>query len=331
MMLAVLILFGAYASVRAQEVQPSSPDGRQSQSDAWWTGPMLANSAATLPRGHFLLEPYLYDAIADHNFDGNGARRRAARSNGFGSLTYILYGLTDRVAVGLIPTAGFVAVSDGPNSSGVGLGDAGLLAQYRLTQVRAGSSMPTVSIAVQETFPTGRFDRLGDHPSDGVGAGAYTTALSLYTQTYFWLPNGRILRMRVNGTQAFSSAVQVEDVSVYGTGPDFRGRAMPGSSSFVDASWEYSATRRWVIATDVTYRRARTTRVTGYGAADSNVGGIPPSVTVDSGASDAWGVAPAIEFNWTSRIGVLVGARVMVAGRNTSASITPAVAINVVH
>jgi hypothetical protein len=87
--------------------------------------------------------------------------------------------LTDRVAVGLIPTAGFVAVSDGPNSSGVRLGDAGLLAQYRLTQVRPGSSMPTVSIAVQETFPTGRFDRLGDRPSDGVGAGAYTTALSL--------------------------------------------------------------------------------------------------------------------------------------------------------
>ena len=29
----------------------------QSLDDAWWTGPMLAPSAATLPRGHFLIEP----------------------------------------------------------------------------------------------------------------------------------------------------------------------------------------------------------------------------------------------------------------------------------
>jgi len=34
---------------------------RQSLDDAWWSGPMLAPSAATLPRGHFLVEPYFYD------------------------------------------------------------------------------------------------------------------------------------------------------------------------------------------------------------------------------------------------------------------------------
>ncbi len=39
-------------------------DARQSLEDAWWTGPMLAPSAATLPRGHLLIEPYLYDVIA---------------------------------------------------------------------------------------------------------------------------------------------------------------------------------------------------------------------------------------------------------------------------
>ena len=49
---------------------------------------------------------------------------------------------------------------------------------------------------VEETFPTGQYDRLGDRPSNGFGAGAYTTMVGVNSQTYFWMPTGRILRMR---------------------------------------------------------------------------------------------------------------------------------------
>ena len=52
---------------------------------------MLAPNATTLPRGHLLIEPYLYDLISAH-------------ANGLGSLTYINYGFRDRLTVGLIPT-----------------------------------------------------------------------------------------------------------------------------------------------------------------------------------------------------------------------------------
>ena len=99
------LFVGAAGAEAQQEASPCSVV-RQSVDDAWWTGPMLAPSAATLPRGHFLIEPYLYDVIAAH-------------SNGFGSLTYVNYGLADRVTVGLIPTAGFNKVSNGRSGSGV--------------------------------------------------------------------------------------------------------------------------------------------------------------------------------------------------------------------
>jgi hypothetical protein len=315
----------------AQEVTPGSSFARQSQDDAWWTGPMLANSAATLPQGHVLFEPYLYDAAAQASYDRNGARRAGAHSHAFGSLTYILYGLTDRAAVGLIPTAGFNTVSGGPSSSGVRLGDLGLLAQYRLTQTPAGRSIPTISIAVQENIPTGRYDRLGDRPSDGFGSGAYTTTVSVYSQTYFWLPNGRILRTRLNVSQAVSSDVSIEDVSVYGTGTGFRGYASPGSSTFVDGSWEYSLTRSWVLALDATYRHARNTRTIGYDIRESSGAQSQTGILLESGSSDAFALAPALEFSWTPRLGVLLGVRVIAAGRNAAASITPAVAINFVH
>jgi hypothetical protein len=317
LMVAWLFASGLGAEAQ-QEASPPPPIVRQSLDDAWWTGPMLAPSAATLPRGHFLIEPYLYDVIATH-------------TNGLGSLTYVNYGLADRVTVGLIPTAGFNKVSNGPSSSGVGLGDLTLQAQYRLTKFHVGSWIPTTSVAVQETFPTGKYDRLGDRPSNGLGSGAYTTTLALYSQTYFWLPNGRILRMRFNVLPAFSNNVNVEDVSVYGTGAGFRGHAKPGNSLFVDAAWEYSLTRSWVLALDATYRHGGNTRVTGYNILDPNSVQNPLSSRLDSGSSEAFGFAPAIEYSWKPNLGVLLGARVIALGRNTATTVTPALAINFVH
>jgi hypothetical protein len=82
----------------------SAPQARQSADDAWWTGPMLANSAATLPRGHFLVEPYLYDVSSSH-------------SDGYGSLTYMLYGVSDRFTAGLVPVFGYTRVAVAPTAA----------------------------------------------------------------------------------------------------------------------------------------------------------------------------------------------------------------------
>jgi hypothetical protein len=304
---------------------------RQSLDDAWWTGPMLANSAAALPRGHFLVEPYLYDVNTRGAFDGDGVRRAAPVSHGLGSLTYIIYGLTDRVSLGLVPTAGYNVVRDGPSSSAIGLGDASLLFQYGVTRFREGSEVPATAVSLQESFPTGKYDRLGARAGDGMGRGAYTTTLAFYSQMYFWLPNGRLFRMRFDASEGLSRSVGVRDVSVYGTHDGFRGRADPGSTSFLDLSSEYSVTRRWVLALDVTYQHARRTAVTGYDVSQSAGAQNLSSVLLTSGPSDGFGLSPAVEYSWTSRLGVLLGARVIAAGRNTDATITPALAINIVH
>jgi hypothetical protein len=322
---AIAILTGL-AGVQVASAQ-TSPD-RQSLDDAWWTGPMLAPSAATLPRGHFLIESYIYDIKTEVRLDRDGVRHGTTQSNGFGSLTYINYGLADKLTIGVIPTFGYNRVTDGPSGSGIGMGDITVQAQYRLTKFHEGGWIPTMSFAVQESLPSGKYDRLGDRPSNGLGSGAYTTTFAFYSQTYFWLPNRRILRMRVNVSESLSSHVNVEGVSVYGTGAAFRGRASPGGTTFVDASWEYSLTRSWVLALDATYRYQRNTLVSGYDNPDMQ---IARRIRLNTGFSDAVGFSPAIEYSWKSNVGVLLGTRVIAAGRNTTATITPAIAINMVH
>ncbi|MBN9544249.1 MAG: transporter [Alphaproteobacteria bacterium] len=301
----------------------SAEVARQSLDDAWWTGPLLAPTAGTLPVGHFLFEPYFYDAIPTAAVDAAGHSHPVARANNFGSQSYFLYGLADRFTVGLIPRFGFKDADDGLGSASVNAGDLTLQAQYQLTRFEEGGFLPTISVNLGETLPTGAYDRL-DRFADGFGAGAYTTTLSLYSQTYFWMPNGRILRTRLNLSYALSDTVDLMDRSVYGTMPGFRGHASPGGSAVADLAFEYSIDRNWVAAMDFWLEQDENTRVTG------NYPGAPRMVS-DLGRARIFYVAPALEYNFSGSFGVILGARIFAAGENQTATVTPVIAFNYVH
>src|SRR5262245_46596246 len=152
----------------ASDADSGSP-ARQSLDDAWWTGPIVAAGAGTLPKGHALIEPYLFDVVRYGRYDSDGNRHSADRVHSYGSLTYALYGVTDKFTAGLIPIFGYNDVSNGSDSSGIQIGDVAVQGQYQLSKFREGSRVPTTSLVVSETFPTGKYDHLGSHPSDGLG------------------------------------------------------------------------------------------------------------------------------------------------------------------
>lgn len=302
--LGLLAALALAAPAHAAEPTPA----QQSLADAWWTGPMLAPGAGTLPHGHWLVEPYLFDVR------GKGA-------DTLGSLTYVNHGLTDRLTVGVIPVFFFNRGGGARDSSQVGAGDLTLSAQYRLTQYRQGGAVPTTSIVLQEVLPTGKYDRLGGRPNDGFGAGAFATLVGVYAQTYAWMPNGRILRLRLDTSATVSASASVKDDSVYGTLVGFRGRARPGDELLADAAAEYSATKNWVLALDLVYRHDAPTRVSGRNAAGAHV-------RFDGASHDSFAVAPAVEYNWSPNVGALLGVRLIPAMSGRPASVTPAVALN---
>ena len=318
------VLLGVASAPAPAEDAPSEPV-RQSRDDAWWTGPLLAPNASTFPAGHALVETYVFDVINNGQYDTNGRHEPAAPGHELGSLTYLIYGLTDRVAVGLLPRLFYDEPAGAPNSSAPGIGDLGAQVQYGLTSFHEGSWVPATAVVLAETLPTGRYDHL-TAPADGFGAGSYTTALSWYSQDYLWLPNGRILRVRLDLTYAISSSASVADQSVYGTPVGFRGRAYPGDSFTADAAAEYSLTRNWVLATDLVWVHSASTRLTGSEPA----AGGSSAVNMQSGSNEYFAIAPAVEYNFSGRVGVIVGARIFVAGRHTGSSVTPAAAINLV-
>ncbi len=114
----------------------------------------------------------------------------------------------------------------------------------------------------------------------------------------------------------------MHDQSVYGTDYGFAGRAYPGDTLNVDLAGEYSLTRHWVLALDLVYQSNASTWVRGRTPAGA--------LGVNSGSGYWAGLAPAIEYNLSARVGVLFGVRILEWGRNTSGSVTPALALNMV-
>ncbi len=300
----------------------------ESRDDAWWTGPLLAASAATLPTGHVLFEPYLYDVMSTGHLDSGGGHHAIAGEHDIGSLSYLIYGVTDRLSVAMIPRFGYNEPAGESNSSQVGVGDITLQAEYGITRFEDGHLMPAISVVLAETVPTGRYDRL-QRAADGLGAGVYSTALSVYSQDYLWLPNGRIFRVRLDLTYQVSAAAGVQDASVYGTSSGFRGRVYPGDAATVDLAGEYSLTRSWVLAMDVVYQHGDSTRIAGM-QPQLPGSGVLVNFEQASGANASLGFAPAVEYSWSSSAGVIGGVRIIPTGRNVTTSITPAVAINLV-
>lgn len=272
---------------------------------ARWTGPMLASTAETLPKGHFYTEPYFFDAVVggDHHPGSSG---------------FYQYGLLDNLTVGFQPS---FATATNRIDRGMAIGDFKLLSQLRLTRFRPDHQVPTIAVDLNEVIPTGKDDKLG--PSEeGHGSGAFATEVGVNVQHWFLLGNGRLVRARINVLQRFPYRTQVVGRSVYGTDVNFLGHAKPGTKTTLIGAVEYSLTNQWVLAMDVEADFAGRTRVEGR---ESSAG---PVISTSAPASRDIGFAPAVEYNWSPSTGALFGVWIIPKGHNAPASITPAIAIS---
>jgi len=270
---------------------------------ARWTGPLLASNAETLPTGHVYTEPYFFDGISggDHHPGTSG---------------FYQYGLRDNWTVGVQP---FFSLGTQRYNREMAVGDFKLLSQVRLSHFTPDHRVPSVAIVTNLVLPTGKDDHLAAL-KQGHGSGSFAPEIGINVQQYFLLGNGRLLRARLNVLRQFPLKHDVSGRSVYGTGPDFRGHARPGSKTTVIAGAEYSMSREWVLAFDVEADAWGRTKVVGRD-------GDGPLMRSASPKSWNLGFAPAIEYNWSDRAGAILGLWVVPKGHNTAASVTPAIAI----
>lgn len=309
--LMALALFWALPA--AADQAPPTAAGQEAVDDAWWTGPLLTLPAETLPKGGVDVGTALWDTISEAPSANEG------RQNQYGLLPFVLYGVSDDFNLGFFPSFGLTQISRGQMSSGAGLGDTALEVEYRLHDFHQGEHLPTISLDLAESFPTGRYDQL-NRVSEGLGAGTYATTLSLFTQDWFWTPTGRILRAELNLSATLNTRAGLRGMSVYGTSNGFLGHADPGASFAEDLTLEYSLSRNWSAAAEFQLQRNGATRIAGEDG--------PAAIATRAPASQALYVAPYVEYNWSATQGTMLGVRVFAGGHNQTASVMPMVLFN---
>ena len=290
----------------------------------WFTGPLLAPAGHTIPNGHTNFEMYGIDVFSDGHYDQSGNLIHTPLFRSVVANPILSHGFTDWLDVQL--TLPYVFSSTlGVNSNKIA--DIATAFGFQLVEQNGSPKRADVRILVQETFPTGRFENLNPalFGTDSTGLGSYQTQIGLNLQYLREIYNSHYLRTRLILSHLYTTPVTVNGFNSYGGTANTHGRISSGSENDVDLAFEYTLTQNWVAVLEGTYSKGQSTRFTGD-LDIGNLGGPVPSI----GFADYYetALAPAVEYNFNSNVGVIGGVWFPVSGKNTSHYMTYVLALN---
>ena len=288
--------------------------------EQWFTGSLESPSPAIPKAGILGVEPYLIFQGNTGAYDNSWAHHSVSHDTStMEEATLLKYSITDELSVQAVPV--FAYTWNDQTASQLGGADLPIEFDYRVVNQNNDTGAPSVTFNLGMSFPTGEYDRL-HNGLDGLGSGAYTAKEGILLQSLFDTWNDHPVRLRLWGSVYEPVAdVSVHDLSVYGTSQGFHGNASPGVSTQAGFAAEYGLTQRWVLALDVVGNYADTSHLSGTDGSGNSVNTNLPSST-------SLALAPAVEYNWSSTLGVIAGVELSAAGRNSASYIAPQIALD---
>lgn len=279
----------------------------------FYSGPLLAPSAYTVPKGKINVQPYFFWQRNWGIYDRTWHRVRTRSSLQFKFLSVFQLGVTDFLDLNSTIQA---VLNRKEDQHHFGYGDTSFLVGLQLLDGIRGKAMPACKLLAGVIFPTGKYDGLLEQRLgiDATGAGSYGTTFSLNFQKNFnYLIKdtsdpkaSHPFRIRWNFGYTISSNTHVKGISAYGGDKNTRGTVHVGNNLSSIFAWEYSFNRFWVFATDWQYTFSSKSTFSGK-----------TTEPVGTPESQNWSVAPAIEFNLNSNFAALAGAWFSLGGKNS--------------
>lgn len=285
----------------------------------WFTGPLLAPTANTIPPGHVNFEPYIYFMAFTASYDNHWKKVSQPNLYSLLSQTFIQVGLNSFMDFQIAPQL-FYQFTEGVRSTQIG--DLPISVDFQLAHDLPNHWRPSIKFTLKASCPFGKYQNLNPDKLgvDGVGSGSWNPGMALNFSKLLSLSNNRFLSLRLALSYIVPNPTSVRGLNVYGGALNTKGTVYPGNTFSCDVSMEYTLTQNWTVATDLYYIHANKIRFSGNPGILSVVG--KPS-------SDQISLAPAIEYNWNINVGIITGAWVTLGGRNTSCFRGSVTAINI--
>jgi hypothetical protein len=273
-------------------------------------GPIITDTAIPIEPGKFALQPTFGLSFTTNNFSPSWRRITAEGDfKSFGASLKLTYGLWNNLEVyAVIPYIHNWASSvqePGPRGERAadfgGLGDINLTFKYRL--VEETEVAPTVSAIFSPTFPSGHFRHLnpGRLGTDAIGGGAYAFTTGFNVSKY-------LKPFILYGNLWYT--MQTDNTTV-GVDPDdnpINNHNHPRDFVTVNLAAEYPLTKKWIALVELT-SNWDAGRLIGPKA------NLAPTALLS--------VLPGIEYMATDKFSLALGVQIDLAGKNTSANITP--------
>ncbi len=276
----------------------------------WYGGPLLTGSGATLPKGLFNIQPYIFVIVDYATFDNSRHSHSINNLIKINPKLAFAVGITDRIDAGVVVEWIHQRQS---GKSADHFGDTSLTIDLGI--IKETQHLPALKVFINESFPTGKYEKLkADKVAvDSSGSGSFETTFGLTISKVIWWWLTHPMTMRFAYSYTIPTRVNVKDFNSYGGGIGTNGKVNPGNKFSLGFGYEFSIVQKIVFALDISYEY--TNKSTFKGIAKTNNGKV---ATVGTPSSDILSLAPAIEYNFSQNLSLISGAWFSVWGRNTN-------------
>ncbi|MCB1108398.1 MAG: hypothetical protein KDK44_01955 [Chlamydiia bacterium] len=285
----------------------------------WFTGPIVVLSGEVIPKGHINVEPFLFQFWNSGWYNEDWKRISTPTVRSTNPQLCISRGFAQNFDVEIIPQMFF-------NQSGSAqswrMGDFPFILGFQALWQKPGTWIPSLRITLQETFPSGQYNKFtpSKQLTQSSGAGSYQTSLGLNFQKLISFDPIHALQLYWSLTYTVPSPTHVNGLNFYGGDPKTNGTVYPGKLLQAIVSFEYNFTKHWAVACDVVNLWREADRFSG-------------KTTVKSrrGSGYNLSLAPGIEYNVNGNLGFIFGSWLSAAGRNSFAFTSAVFTVNYYH
>ncbi len=290
---------------------PCEPNGEY---DHWFTGPIFTPNPTTVQPDHPGIEPVLIFSKTYGLYDNKWKKQSIPKIWSIGPYVDFQAGFTKRFAIELI---GSMVSNFSQGASSTHLRDWIFRMGYQISTDKQNSWVPDFRILFQETFPTGKYQKLSVQKkgTDLTGQGAFQTGIHLAFQKLFRLWSTHCLSIRGDVGYLIPARVSVKGLNYYTGIYSVKGNVRPGQIFVAYLTGECSLSSKWNLCCENFYQYQRNGHFLGKIKGKTSID--HPSIKVR--AFSQYIIAPEIQHTITPNVGVVIGGASTILGKNAPA------------
>lgn len=285
--------------------------------EPWLTGPLLAPSGNVAELGRVNIQTYFDMFVKVAKYNENWKSRSTPNFYNIRSTTELQVGVLPRVDVHITP---IVSYRETMGQHSVYFGDMPFSLNIQVYRPNHYKKGPHVKVGGKLNFPTGKYNNLtpGKRDTDATGSGCWYPGPRAAISKFWHITGQHFLEWRWGAEYRFGVPVSIKGVSSYGGDSETKGSITPGDFYRLVTAFQYTIKKRWAMACDLMYTHFDRDHFSGKTTAP-----------VGENSGEQISLAPALEYNWSSKVGLIGGVWFSLAGRNRSHFINGIISCNI--